>query len=90
MKKFQGLPIQEKLKVIELGDMHESKTKKLLKHLQRGKSISGIQAMNLFGLYRLSGQIRKLRLRGLPIVTKMVNEGKVRYASYSLSSKLKK
>lgn len=68
----------------------QSKTEKLLAHLKAGKSISGLQAIRLFGLYRLSGQIRKLRLSGQPIVTKMVNEGKVRYASYSLSSKLKK
>lgn len=57
-----------------------SKTQKLLNHLQSGKTITGIQALQKFGLYRLSDAIHKLRGRGHNIETEEV--GKEKYARY--------
>jgi len=57
-----------------------SKTQKLLKHLQSGRPITGVQALNKFGLYRLSDAIHKLRKRGHTILTEDV--GKEKYARY--------
>ena len=61
-----------------------SKTQKVLKHLQLGKTITGLQAISKFGLYRLSDSIHKLRNRGHNIVTEEVGEeryGRYRYVS---------
>ncbi len=60
----------------------ESAIKKLEKHLKQGKSVTGLQALNWWRLYRLSDAIHKLRRKGLNIKTTMVKRGNKEYARY--------
>ena len=61
---------------------HEAKIKA---HLKSGKSISGLQALRLYGCYRLSAVIFRLRDEGLKISTTIKN--KEHFATYKLNNK---
>ena len=54
-------------------------------HLLKGRRISGTQALNMFGIYRLSGVIKVFRDRGFEIDTKMITRGGRRYGVYRLT-----
>lgn len=58
-----------------------SKHDKVKMHLQRGKSITGIEALSKFGVYRLSSIINRLRET---LEIKMERTGKEGYAKYHL------
>jgi hypothetical protein len=63
----------------------ESKHKEIKNHLLKGETITGLQAIDLFGVYRLSSVINRLRNRdGLEVETTMVTEtdGKTIFAKY--------
>ncbi len=62
----------------------ESQKNKIRQHLESGKSITPIDALNLFGCFRLATRIYELKEEGLPIKTKMVSNGDKHFASYSL------
>ena len=62
----------------------ESQTQVLKKHLKENRSIAPLQALNKYGIYRLSARINDLRNEGMDIKTKMVFEGPVKYAQYYL------
>lgn len=61
-----------------------SKQEKVKRHLQRGKSITGLQAIERFDVYRLSSIINRLRKSPhfMNIKTSLV--GDTNYAKYSL------
>ncbi len=59
-----------------------SAIQKLKNHLEKGKSVTGLQALRWWGLYRLSDAIHKLRRKGLNIKTTMVKRGNKEYARY--------
>lgn len=66
-----------------------TKTKQILDHLKSGKSITSLQAIDLYGATRLSAIIFKLRDRGYDIKTTMVqaldrNQNTVNFAVYRL------
>lgn len=63
-----------------------SKKAKLLKHLKdKKRGITGQDALRLYGLYRLSGEINVLRSEGYDIKTEMITrEDGTRYARYYL------
>lgn len=55
-------------------------------YLESGKSITPIDALNLFGCFRLGARIADLKKQGMDIRTDIINDprnGK-RYASYRL------
>ena len=54
--------------------------------LLNGKSITPLDALNMFGCFRLSARIANLRDEGLPIVTDMVTINDKRVARYYLSN----
>jgi len=54
--------------------MKQTKIKQVLKHLQTRKSITQLEAANLYGAYRLASIIFNLREQGYNIVT--INESK--------------
>lgn len=54
--------------------------------LLNGKSITPLDALNMFGCFRLSARIANLRDEGLPIVTDMVTISNKRVARYYLSN----
>ena len=49
--------------------MNNTQLKQVLAHLKQGKTISQAEAIDLFGCYRLSAVILKLRDAGYDIVT---------------------
>lgn len=63
----------------------ESQNKKILTHLQKGKTIDPLSALNLFDCFRLSGRIYDLKQEGHNINCEIVytKKGK-KYAEYSL------
>jgi len=66
----------------------ESQKTKILKHLEEGKPITPIDALDLYGCFRLSDVIFKLKQEGHDIQTNMVeNQNGKKFASYTLMSK---
>ena len=53
-------------------------------YLEKGKSITPLQALNKFGCFRLAARISDLRNKGLNIATKIVTKEGKSYASYRL------
>ena len=53
-------------------------------YLEKGKSITPIQALNKFGCFRLAARISDLRNDGLNIATKIVTKDGKTFASYWL------
>ena len=62
-----------------------SKHKQIEKHLRDRHSITGIESMNLYNVYRLSQVIMRIRDKDIRIVTEMV-KGKTEFARYWLPS----
>ena len=64
--------------------MKQTKKSKLLTYLLSHKrGITGLDALRKLGLYRLSGEINKLRSEGYDIKTEMMTrEDGTRYARY--------
>lgn len=64
----------------------QSQNDKILSHLKAGRSISPLEAMGVFGVYRLAARIFELRQDGHEIVKKIKDDGQGRtYAEYSLA-----
>jgi hypothetical protein len=61
-----------------------SQTTNILKHLKKGKTLTAIQALNLFGCFRLASRINDLKRMGFSITSTMVSKGNKRFAKYSL------
>jgi hypothetical protein len=69
----------------------ESQNNRIKAHLLSGKSITGLDALYLYGCFRLSGRIYDLKQQGLKIKTEMVEvtspavfDNKKKFAKYSL------
>ena len=63
----------------------EAQNKAILKHLKAGRKITPIQALNLYGCFRLSARIHNLRADGHKIDTIPVKKGGKTFASYKLN-----
>ena len=59
-------------------------TNQILDALKRGERITGLDALNVWGAYRLAGIIYNLRRAGYPIATEMKQNGRTKYAQYYL------
>jgi hypothetical protein len=59
----------------------------ILRHLQSGKTITPLEALNLYGCYRLGARIWDLRNEGYVIRSESVKQGKKTFSSYKLNSK---
>lgn len=64
--------------------MKQTKTDKVLEHLQKCGSLTTWQAINFYKLTRLSAVIFNLKKRGYLIDTEMLDGDGCRYASYRL------
>jgi len=64
--------------------MSDSQNKQIRQHLERGLSITPIDALLHYGCFRLSARIHDLRDEGMNIETEMVYKDKKKYASYKL------
>tara|TARA_Y100001938_G_C8015866_1_gene392533 strand:+ start:432 stop:656 length:225 start_codon:yes stop_codon:yes gene_type:complete len=63
-----------------------SKSQRLLKHMLRGQTINGRQALTNFGIYRLSSVIFNWRQKGFDIETNMIKRNGTTYAVYKMKS----
>lgn len=54
----------------------------ILEHLKSGKSLTPIDALNLFGCFRLGARILDLKKEGHNIVTEIVHENGKHFARY--------
>lgn len=62
----------------------KSQTQQIYEHLANGGTLTPLEALNLFGCFRLSGRIYDLRLSGLDVKTEIVQIGGKNVAKYSL------
>jgi hypothetical protein len=60
----------------------ESQNKKIKAHLESGKPITALQALNEFGCLRLAARIKDLKDSGMIIDKVMVTENSKRFAVY--------
>tara|TARA_R110001592_G_scaffold104633_1_gene294312 strand:- start:1007 stop:1231 length:225 start_codon:yes stop_codon:yes gene_type:complete len=58
----------------------------VLEHLQNGKRITPIDALNLYGCFRLSAIIFDLRQQGFPIKTHFKTTNNKTFAEYELTN----
>jgi hypothetical protein len=63
-----------------------SQSEQILGHMERGLSITALQALREYGCLRLAGRIHDLRQAGHPIKSELVRDQTSRksYARYSL------
>jgi hypothetical protein len=55
--------------------------------LLNGKSITALDALNMFGCFRLSARIANLKDQGMDIVTDMIQVNDKRIARYTLNGR---
>ncbi len=53
-------------------------------YLLAGNSLTPIEALNMFGAFRLSAVVFKLKEQGLNIKTDIISEDNKRFAKYSI------
>ena len=61
-----------------------SQTAAIRRHLEAGNSLTAIDALNLFGCFRLAARIHDLTGVGLSISSKAITVGGKRVAEYSI------
>lgn len=66
--------------------MKQTQTQLIQKHLEDGKSISALEALNLFGCLRLASRIYDIKQLGLNIQKEMITKNGASFSSYSLVS----
>jgi hypothetical protein len=66
--------------------MSKSQNEEILNHLQSGRSLSALEALERFGCFRLGGRIYELKQHGHKIVTGMVTKNGKRYAEYRFAT----
>jgi hypothetical protein len=52
--------------------MSKTQTRKVYQHLQQHKSITPLEALSLYGCFRLGARIWELRKAGVPVKTEIV------------------
>lgn len=67
----------------------KTQAQKILKHLQSGKPLTPITALNRFGCFRLAARISDLRKDGYTIFTDTITKDGKSFASYKLSKNIK-
>ena len=61
--------------------------KQIQDHLYDGKSITPLEALNLYGCFRLAAAIHRLRSSGISIETENVTQNGKTFAKYFLTTK---
>lgn len=56
--------------------------KRICKYLQSGYTITGLQALKLFGCMRLASRISEIKKEGLTISKVMIKQGDKHFAQY--------
>lgn len=60
----------------------KSQNEKIKKYLLNGKKLTPLQALRMFGCFRLSGRVYDLKKEGLKIKTDLVKRNKKVFAQY--------
>jgi hypothetical protein len=68
----------------------QSQSQKILNYLQTGKTLSPLQALQLFNCMRLASRINDLRKDGHEVTTDIVYQDDKRWANYRLMKPLGK
>lgn len=55
------------------GESAQSQASKILDHMLRGHRITGMDALNLFGCWRLPARIADIKKRGFPIQSEFIS-----------------
>jgi hypothetical protein len=63
----------------------KSQAQRILEYLQLGNGITPLEALNLFGCFRLSARIADIKKQGYPVVTEVVSVNSKRVARYHLA-----
>ena len=64
----------------------KSQNNQILKHLQKGRKINPLMALDKFGCFRLASRINNLRADGHPIEVKMVEKNGKKFKEYWMVS----
>lgn len=56
----------------------------ILDYMRKGNSITSIQALEMFGCFRLASRISEIKKQGVGIKTSMIHNGDKHYASYRI------
>ena len=64
----------------------ETQSDQILNYLQSGKAITPIDALNMFGCFRLGARVYDLKQKGHIIKTEIIRKDGKNYASYSLET----
>ena len=59
-----------------------SQNQQILKHLQTGKSITPMEALDKYGCFRLASRINDLRNMGYNIQSELVHKNDAKFAKY--------
>ena len=62
----------------------ESQNKLIARHLTNGYSINPIEALRLYGCFRLASRINDLKNLGMEIESTRTVQGKKHYSTYSI------
>ena len=66
-------------------DVYVTQLENIRQHLNSGKPITALDALNLYGCFRLSAHIFTLRNEGMNIVTERIVRNGKWFAQYSLA-----
>jgi len=61
-----------------------TQNKLIINHLQQGKTLTSLEALKLFGCFRLSARIAELKNQGFDIVSNNIKENGKTFAEYRL------
>lgn len=62
-----------------------SQTDAILQYLAQGNTITPMEALSLFGSFRLSERVREIEAIGIPIIHAPVQVGEKRVMSYKMA-----
>ena len=67
-------------------DVTKSQEQQVLRHLLAGESLTALEALQRFGVFRLAARVFRLRQKGFPVLTHMAEmAGGKRVAVYAMA-----
>jgi len=67
-------------------EINLSQCDNIRRHLEDGRSITQLEALNMYGCFRLGARIYNLKEQGLSITMEWVRKGRKKFASYKLAT----
>lgn len=63
-----------------------TQNKQIINYLQQGKTLTSLEALKLFGCFRLSARIAELKNQGFNIIANNIKENGKTFAEYRLDN----